>query len=57
LISAIPFYIQYGNKGEENAKYFVEVPGDTLAHGRTFRVVTIVDEHTRECLAEGTGSL
>jgi putative transposase len=24
---------------------------DTLAFGRTFRILTIVDEHTRECLA------
>jgi putative transposase len=24
---------------------------DTLAHGRTFRVLTIIDEYTRECLA------
>jgi putative transposase len=24
---------------------------DTLAHGRTFRVLTILDEYTRECLA------
>ena len=24
---------------------------DTLAHGRTFRVLTIIDEHTRECLS------
>jgi putative transposase len=27
---------------------------DTLAHGRTFRVLTIIDEHTRECLAVET---
>jgi transposase InsO family protein len=27
---------------------------DTLAHGRTFRVLTIIDEHTRECLSVET---
>jgi len=27
---------------------------DTLAHGRTFRVLTVLDEHTRECLAVET---
>ena len=27
---------------------------DTLAHGRTFRVLTMIDEHTRECLAVET---
>ena len=27
---------------------------DTLTHGRTFRVLTTVDEHTRESLAAET---
>jgi hypothetical protein len=29
-MSAIPFYIQYGIQGEENAKYFVEVRGEII---------------------------
>ena len=34
-----------------NQRWAMDFVSDTLAHGRTFRVLTIIDEHTRECLA------
>jgi len=34
-----------------NQRWAMDFVADTLAHGRTFRVLTIVDEYTRECLA------
>jgi putative transposase len=34
-----------------NQRWAMDFVADTLAHGRTFRVLTIIDEHTRECLA------
>src|SRR3954454_23603538 len=34
-----------------NQRWAMDFVADTLAHGRTFRVLTILDEHTRECLA------
>ena len=34
-----------------NQRWAMDFVSDTLAHGRTFRVLTILDEHTRECLA------
>jgi putative transposase len=33
-----------------NQRWAMDFVADTLAHGRTFRVLTIIDEHTRECL-------
>jgi putative transposase len=37
-----------------NQRWAMDFVADTLAHGRTFRVLTIIDEHTRECLAVET---
>ena len=37
-----------------NQRWAMDFVADTLAHGRTFRVLTILDEHTRECLAVET---
>jgi putative transposase len=34
-----------------NQRWAMDFVSDTLAHGRTFRVLTIIDEFTRECLA------
>ncbi len=34
-----------------NQRWAMDFVSDTLAHGRTFRVLTLIDEHTRECLA------
>ena len=34
-----------------NQRWAMDFLADTLAFGRTFRMLTIVDEHTRECLA------
>jgi putative transposase len=34
-----------------NQRWAMDFVADTLAHGRTFRVLTIIDEYTRECLA------
>jgi putative transposase len=34
-----------------NQRWAMDFVSDTLAHGRTFRVLTIIDEYTRECLA------
>jgi putative transposase len=34
-----------------NQRWAMDFVSDTLAHGRSFRVLTIIDEHTRECLA------
>jgi putative transposase len=33
-----------------NQRWAMDFVSDTLAHGRTFRVLTIIDEYTRECL-------
>jgi putative transposase len=37
-----------------NQRWAMDFVADTLAHGRTFRVLTIIDEYTRECLAVET---
>jgi putative transposase len=37
--------------GRANQRWAMDFVSDTLAHGRTFRVLTIIDEYTRECLA------
>jgi putative transposase len=34
-----------------NQRWAMDFVSDTLAQGRTFRVLTIIDEYTRECLA------
>jgi putative transposase len=34
-----------------NQRWAMDFVSDTLAHGRTFRILTILDEHTRGCLA------
>jgi putative transposase len=34
-----------------NQRWAMDFVSDTLAYGRTFRVLTIIDEYTRECLA------
>ena len=34
-----------------NQRWAMDFVSDTLAYGRTFRVLTILDEYTRECLA------
>jgi putative transposase len=39
------------NLHRANQRWAMDFVADTLAHGRTFRVLTIIDEHTRECLA------
>jgi putative transposase len=36
---------------KRNQRWAMDFLCDTLAFGRTFRILTIVDEHTRECLA------
>jgi putative transposase len=37
--------------GRPNQRWAMDFVSDTLAQGRTFRVLTILDEYTRECLA------
>ena len=37
-----------------NQRWAMDFVADTLAHGRTFRILTLIDEHTRECLAVET---
>lgn len=37
--------------GRANQRWAMDFVSDTLAKGRTFRVLTIIDEYTRECLA------
>src|SRR4051794_1760807 len=39
------------NLHKANQRWAMDFVADTLAHGRTFRVLTIIDEYTRECLA------
>ena len=34
-----------------NQRWAMDFVSDRLAYGRTFRVLTIIDEYTRECLA------
>jgi putative transposase len=34
-----------------NQRWAMDFVADTLAQGRTFRVLTVIDEYTRECLA------
>jgi putative transposase len=46
LAAATKTYLQRANQ-----RWAMDFVADTLAHGRTFRVLTIIDEYTRECLA------
>ena len=39
------------NLHRANQRWAMDFVADTLAHGRTFRVLTIIDKHTPECLA------
>jgi putative transposase len=35
--------------GRANQRWAMDFVADTLANGRTFRVLTIIDEYTRQC--------
>jgi putative transposase len=46
LAAAVPTLLDRANQ-----RWAMDFVSDTLALGRTFRVLTIIDEYTRECLA------